>query len=180
MAEEKAYYFNEQWEMVDEPVSIQQLECDTVIEFCATAIVPDGFTFVFTTFDAFCVDFSDLSCVLETVEEEVEIPNPCGATLVCPVFIEAVRAVGCVRIHINANMLQADTSIGGFGECNLSFNTTVCVNQVIGFVCNQGECAEDCFVFAGAVIFSPTILIDPCGRQVVSARGNITINFNGC
>ncbi|MBT2684720.1 hypothetical protein [Bacillus sp. ISL-37] len=185
MSETKMIYFNSAGKVIDEPVRLQQEGCDNQIEFCKTVTVPDGFTFEFDGFDNFslCSDASDLACMLENVEVDATIANPCGGELTCPVILDAVRAIGCVRVHVNVGRLVPIQPALNFNfgcDCTLCFDQTVCVNQVIGYTCDRDNCAEDCFRFGGGfvgVIFGE---IDQCGRQTVTVVGGIDISFAGC
>ncbi|MEG9298230.1 hypothetical protein V6B33_17340 [Mangrovibacillus sp. Mu-81] len=169
--------------MVDK-LDIQQEVCDRTIEYCATAIVPDGFTFRFTTFDNFsaCSDISELVCALEEQEAEGTVENPCGGTLTCPVLIDAVRLIGTARFHINVGDLtpiEAGTRIGQ-RTCTLCSDVAVPVNQVIQSVCQTDTCQETCFDTIGGFAFAPQVITDACGRQIVTVRGGLFIGFNGC
>lgn len=171
-------YFNNKGEIIDPPEQVQQEGCTNVIEFCADAIVPEGFRFNFDYFrsHSFCTDVSNLACVLEPVQVNASIENPCGGELTCPVLIDSVRAVGCVRFHVNLGQLVPNQEGYDFGNpCTLCFDKTVCVNQVIGYTCTQETCAEDCFSFNYAFLSfdSNDQLVDACGRQIVVLRGGI-------
>lgn len=183
---ETTIYFNNKGEIIDPPVQAEQVvPCDNVIEFCVEAIVPDGFTFDVEGFNnfSFCSDVSGLACVLESVGVDASINNPCGGTLTCPVVIDAVRAVGCVRFHVNIGELVPNQEGINFGNsCTLCFDKTVCVNQVIGYTCTQDTCIEDCFTFNFAFVSfsSSEQLVDACGRQIVVIRGGLGVSFAGC
>lgn len=179
--EKAAVHFNHKGEIVEEPVETQQLECENTVDFCATAVVPDGFTFNSAGFSNFSVDVSQLKCLLETVAEPVEIPNPCrGNPLQCSVFLESVHLVGCLKVNVSALNVIANKSLFPNQGSPLNFYTTVCVDQIIGYTCGQESCVDDCYSFGGATFFTPTVITDVCGRQIVSVRGFLVINFTGC
>lgn len=187
MSDTKTIYFNNNGEIIEPPSRIQQEGCNTVITFCAEEIVPDGFTFQSDGVDSFsfCSDVSELSCILEREEVEVTVPNPCGGELTCPVSIYAVRVVGCVRFHVNLGQLVPNQRGIDFNfgcNCTLCFDQTVCVNQVIGYVCDEDTCAEDCFSFESAFVSidSRDQITDACGRQIVVITGGLELVFEGC
>lgn len=179
--EEGAVYFNHKGEIVEEPIDIQQLECQNTVDFCATAVVPDGFTFDFAGFSNFSVDVTQLKCLLVPVEESVELPNPCrGNPLQCSVILESVHLVGCLKVYLSAINMVANQSLFPNQGAPLNFYTNVCVDQIIGYTCGQETCIEDCYSFGGANLFIPTIMTDACGRQIVTVSGYLVINFAGC
>ncbi|HAQ08458.1 MAG TPA: hypothetical protein DCR24_13410 [Bacillus bacterium] len=177
------FYFNDKGEMIDPPVDVQQEGCDNFIGLCATAVVPDGYTFLFNPFRDFraCTDVSELNCVLSREETEATIPNLCGGELTCPVTIDAVRLVGCVRVLANLGDLRPKQSGPSTPfPCQLCFAETACVNQVIGYTCAEDACAEDCFVIPFGELFVPTVTTDGCGRQIVSTVIRLFVQFAGC
>ncbi|OIU70506.1 hypothetical protein [Rossellomorea aquimaris] len=170
--------------MVDKLDIPEEESCSRTIEYCATAIVPDGFTFRFTTFDNFsaCSDLSELVCALEEQEAEGTVENPCGGTLTCPVTIDAVRLIGTARFHINAGDLipiKAGLRLGQ-RTCTLASDVAVPVNQVIQTICQTENCQESCFDTIGAFAFAPQVITDACGRQIVTVRGGLFLRFLGC
>ncbi|WP_223702206.1 hypothetical protein [Sutcliffiella deserti] len=174
-------YFNAEGQMVDR-IDVEQQTCSGTIEFCASTIVPDGFTFEFSGFDSLsvCVDESDLSCATRIEEVMGTAPNPCGGTITCQFNIEAIRILGTVRLFINIGDLIPNTPGFRFGPpCKLGLGQDVSVNQVLGYMCPQG-CIDDCVDTAGIGVFRPTVTIDDCGRQVVTLRGTLFLTFLGC
>lgn len=184
MTENITIYFNDKGEVTDQPIQLQQEGCDGIIDFCGVSTVPDGFTFEFSLQSfSLCVDASDLVCMLENKEVEATISNPCGGQLTCPVTIDAVRALGCVKVHINVGRLVPIQPFGpglNFGcNCTLCFDQIVCVNQVIGYICGLESCVEDCYRFGGGSIFL-NFGTDECGRQTVIINGRFSITLAGC
>lgn len=174
-------YFNAEGQMVD-GIDIEQQTCSGTIEFCASTIVPDGFTFEFTGFNniSICTDESDLVCATRTEEVLGTAPNPCGGTISCPIPIEAIRILGSLRLYINIGALTPNTPGFHFGPpCRLCLDETISVNQTLGYTCPQG-CIEDCVDTAGIGIFRPTVILDDCGRQIVTLRGIFFLTFLGC
>ncbi len=181
MSEQVFIYFDIEGKRVSEPYHKPKGGCKNTIKFCATSIVPDGFIFKPDKKDfkfSFCQDISELKCVPETVKVETTVVSPCDETLKCPVSLQAVRAVGCVRFYVNLEKLvpkKPGLSLATSGHCSLSFYETVCVNQIIGYRCLQEPIKEDCFDVYLAAIGAPKIITDPCGRQIVSIEGEIGI-----
>ncbi|RSD28436.1 hypothetical protein [Mesobacillus subterraneus] len=180
MAERSLIYFNSKGEIIEIPIQMQQENRGILIEFCAEAIVPEGFTFQHDGFAnfSFCTDVSELGCMAENVEGEATFPNLCGRELTCPVSVNAVRAVGCIRCHVNLGRLIPNVAGFNFGsDHTLCFNKIVCVNQIIGYTCSQATCGENCFQFEdGFVSINPADQItSACGRQIVVIRGGLRI-----
>ncbi|WP_201715645.1 hypothetical protein [Rossellomorea arthrocnemi] len=183
MLKNNVVYYDADGKMVDN-LDIQQESCDRTIDYCATAVVPDGFTFRFTTFDSFtaCSDLSELVCTLEKQEAEGTVENPCGGTLTCPVEIDAVRLIGTARFHINVGDLtpiEGGLQIGDI-PCTLASDVSVPVNQVIETICQTEDCQRSCFDTVGAFAFAPQVITDACGRQIVTVRGGLFIRYIGC
>ncbi len=176
-------YFDAEGNRIDH-FDTEQVACLQTIDYCTSAIVPDGFTFRFTSFDNFtaCSDLSELVCMLEEEEVEGTVEDPCGGTLSCPVLLDAVRLVGTARFHINAGNLTPIEGGLQLGQrpCTLSSDTAVSVNQVIRTICQTDSCQEKCFDTIGAFAFAPQVTTDACGRQIVTVRGGLFIGFNGC
>ncbi|TDL31116.1 hypothetical protein E2R51_15100 [Jeotgalibacillus sp. S-D1] len=177
-------YFNSEGKRVEDLGIQQQEACLETISYCTSAIVPDGFTFSFTSFDNFtaCSDLSQLVCMLEDEEVEATVEDPCGGTLTCPITLNAVRLVGTARFHINVGDLtpiEGGLQLGDL-PCTLSSDTAVSVNQVIRTICQRDICQDKCFRTIGAFAFAPQVTTDACGRQIVTVRGGLFIGFTGC
>ncbi|WP_214483118.1 hypothetical protein [Bacillus sp. SM2101] len=169
-------------EAINPMVVEQQDECNNVISFCCTSVVPDGF--LLPTIDQLCIsfDFSDLDCCLETFQSTGVVNNPCNGTLECPIDIEAVRLVGCARMHANFGELKPKKGITlniSNTPCTICCDTTTCVDQIIDFTCGQKPPCRDCFDITG---FIPSIDLttDPCGRQIVILKVDLVVDFTGC
>ncbi|WP_098437767.1 hypothetical protein [Bacillus sp. es.034] len=183
MLKDNVIYYDSEGKTVDK-LDIEQESCIRTITYCATAVVPDGFTFRFTTFDSFtaCSDLSALVCTLEKQEAEGTVENPCGGTLTCPIEVDAVRLIGTARFHINVGDLKPIEGGLKIGEipCTLASDVSVPVNQVIQTICKTDMCQEDCIDTIGAFAFAPQVITDACGRQIVTVRGGLFIRFLGC
>ncbi|TYS58597.1 hypothetical protein FZC74_12390 [Sutcliffiella horikoshii] len=174
-------YFNADGEIVDQLE--ENLPLGTSISFCASAIVPDGFTFEFSGFDSsICSDLSELFCVVRPEEVQGTAPNPCGGTITCQLFVNAVRLVGTARFQVNIGNLIPNTpgTPLGPGPCRLGMETTVFVNEVFSYSSLGETCREKCFRNEGAFASLPTITTDECGRQIVTFFGGIFLGFDGC
>ncbi|MCM3618550.1 hypothetical protein M3936_13250 [Sutcliffiella horikoshii] len=180
---ENAVYFNAKGEMVDRQDILQQEGCNLELEYCASAIVPDGFTFRFENFDSFkaCSDISDLVCVLKLEELEGTVTDPSGRVIPCPLLVDAVHLIGNAKFHINVGELIPDFPGTRFGPpCRLTMDAVPAVNQVISYTCPQESCVERCFDTVGSFAIAPRITTDNCGRQVVTVRGGLFLRFLGC
>lgn len=175
-------YFNEEGQLVDF-LDIEQEACNRIIEFCASVIVPDGFTYEFTNFDSFsiCSDLSNLVCVERLEEVQGTAPNPCGGTITCQFFLNAVRVIGTARFLLNIGDLTPDTPGIHLGPpCRLCLDETLAVNQLLGYRCPDEDCPEDCIRTIGAGVTRPSILVDGCGRQIVSVSGRLFLAIPAC
>lgn len=182
MENKNVVYYNAEGQMVEE-MELQQEGCNLRLEYCASAIVPDGFTFQFMNFDSFkaCSDISDLVCVLKLEELEGTCTDSSGRTSPCPVLVDAVRLIGNAKFHINVGELIPDFPGFRFGPpCELTMDVVQSVNQVISYTCPQDSCLERCFDTVGSFAFAPQITTDNCGRQVVTIRGGLFLRFVGC
>ncbi len=157
-----------------------QQGCDNSINFCCTAVVPDGFVLDFETLTS-CVDFSDLSCCLEARETTCNVPNPCNGTLTCPVEIQAVRLVGCARLYACSGPVSPVSGACSQtpGSCTINCETTTCVNQILAFTCGKTPPCEPCFEPIGSA-FRFTLATDQCGRQILMVQGAASVRFIGC
>ena len=177
---EYTVFYNKKGEKV-EPFEIKKKEgeCKNTIDFCCIADVPDGFTLDIKFLDL-CVDISDLKCCLETKTVETTVNNPCDGELTCLVDIQAVRLVGCVRVTASTGPLKAIKNPFIFEDnCAISCDTTVCVDQILDFTCDQIPPCDPCYeVVAVGAVFVP--FIDECGREAVKVEGEMFLDFIGC
>ncbi|MEW9503099.1 hypothetical protein [Jeotgalibacillus marinus] len=169
---------NKKIEIIDPPVGVQQ-ECVNVISFCCTSVVPDGFMIESEDDPCIALDFSELECCLETIETTGTVVNPCNGELECPVFIEAVRIVGCARMHANVGPLNPISGMVINEPCSICCDTTTCVNQIIDFTCGQEPPCLDCFEITETT-FDLALTTDPCGRQLVVINVQVGVEFQGC
>ncbi|NDI33853.1 hypothetical protein [Chengkuizengella sediminis] len=176
-------FYNSEGEKVDPfEIEIREDECQNFIDFCCIANVPDGFfkpDFTDPTLEDFCIDISELKCCLETQKVEATVNNPCNGELTCLTEIQAVRLVGCVRITANTGPILPIQSPFAVDSCTVNCSTTVCVDQILDFTCNQTPPCIPCYeIEAAGAIFAP--LTDACGREVVRVQGRIFLKFVGC
>ncbi|MEW9502478.1 hypothetical protein [Jeotgalibacillus marinus] len=162
-------------------IDIRQDECQNFIDFCCIADVPDGFTLetIDPVLTDICPDFSALKCCLETQKIETTVNSPCDEELTCLVDLQAVRLVGCVRITANTGPLIPNQTPFLENNCTVNCGTTVCVDQILAFTCDQTPPCVPCYkVIALAAFFVP--FIDECGREAVRVDGRIFLDFIGC
>ncbi len=174
-------FFNADGERVE--LLEENLQFLTPISFCASAIVPDGFTFDFSGFDSsVCSDLSELFCSVRPEEVQGTAPNPCGGTITCKLVVNAVRLTGTARFQVNIGNLTPNTpgtSLGD-GPCKLGMEATVFVNELLSYSCREETCLEKCFTSVGAFAGLPSVTTDGCGRQIVTFFGGTIVGFDGC
>ncbi|MFS1518615.1 hypothetical protein V1503_19440 [Bacillus sp. SCS-151] len=173
---------NSNGDVIPSLVVNQQDDCDNVISFCCTSVVPDGFRL--PSIENICIsfDFSELDCCLETFETTGVVNNPCNGTLECPVDIEAVRLVGCARMHANFGELKPIDGITlniSNTPCTICCDLTKCVDQIIDFTCGQKPPCRDCFKVDGYDVVTE-LTTDFCGRQIVVLNVDLVVEFTGC
>lgn len=153
--------------------------CDNTIDFCVDIIIPAPFEFAsLDLLDFQALDVSCLQCCLEPCDANATITNPCGGEeLVCPVEINAVRALGCVNVYLDVFGFNSNNSqLGIF--CG---NTTVCVDNVICYRCvtDPDPCVNGFFNDASITdVAVADVITTSCGNTLVSVTG--TINLPTC
>ena len=178
--------YNNKGEKVESvEIETKQEECQNFIDFCCIADVPEGFTLdplVNPNLTDFCVDLSALKCCLETKTVETRVENPCEVRdLNCLVDIQAVRLVGCIRVTANIGPLIPNQPpfAGRTTNCTANCNTTVCVDQILNFTCDQIPPCDPCYeVRFTSASFGQ--FIDECGREAVRIAGQVVLDFVGC
>ncbi|OEH94239.1 hypothetical protein [Bacillus solimangrovi] len=170
-------------EITKDPCPPTPDECDNIITLCCTTTVPDGFV-IGDDLDKVCIaiDKSELDCCLEPFETTAEVDNPCNGKLICPVTIQAVRLVGCARMHVNVGDLMPVDGFILYPEpqaCTVCCDTTTCVNQIIDFTCGQVTPCEGCFDFTGVFVECKSGT-DDCGRQTITVQVTLVVEFIGC
>lgn len=173
--------FNGKGERVDPdevPVRKAKNKCNRIINFCCTSTVPDGFYIEKLMLVGLCVDVSEINCCLENMQDKVKVPDPCNDMLRCPVDIQAVRLVGCAKIHVSVGALIPKSGVSD-KECSVSCNTITCVDQVIAFTCGEKPPCKDCYKMR-FIIGKIGLKRDKCGRQVVVVKAKAFLEFTGC
>lgn len=151
--------------------------CENTVNFCADILIPAPFTFNTLGFVSSAIDVSCLQCCLEVCETTASVPNPCGKNLSCPVETVIVRALGCVKVYVNAE------GINPYNRQTASFcgNTTVCIDNAICYKCvtDSNPCVDGFFHQATVsdVVVANTLTTE-CGNTLVSITG--TIKLPGC
>ncbi|MGC8229979.1 DUF3344 domain-containing protein [Pseudobacillus badius] len=146
--------------------------CDNTVDFCADLLIPAPFDF--TALGSSAIDVSGLQCCLEMCEATATVPTPCDSTLICPVDISFVRALGSVRVYLNAEGINPDNE----QTANFCGNTTVSVDNVLCYGCatDFDPCVDGFFNTATVtdVAVSDTVTT-ACGNTLVSVTGTINL-----
>lgn len=155
-------------------VTIQETcpTCDNTLDFAVDILIPKPFIFLSSGSEA--IDPSCLQCFIETCETTAAVSNPCGGSpLICPVEINAVRAVGNANIYINilAMIPNNQQTVSFLGQ------TTVCVDNVLCYRCTSDPdpCTEGFFNQTSIGVTALTTTTTPSGNTLVSVSGIITL-----
>lgn len=176
----KTYYFDKSGISISE----NELEnCNTgclpIVEACCRIQLPKGFRFS-RQCPGMCFNLSNLTCIKVPVTQKVTLSNcPTRHPIECePVVGYEIRAIGDVNFAVSAPISPI------CGECfpvnsHSCCNSSVCVNEVIGYACCPKPCPKDLpCVDWNLAYFIVRRIEDSCGSYLQVNMG-VALEYTG-